>query len=491
MYHEITDPEILNQLRPGGNLREADLRNADIAAVIDDLENINFEGAHLEGANLENVNLAGAYLTGAHLEGANLAGAYLTQAHLEGADFSGANLDNSFFDNISNFNGTRFIDANCFSINLDASTLRGADFRGADFIETDLQGVDFRGAHLEEAHFIDANLEGADFRGAFLDNAFFEGATIDVNTRFTRANLSQTQIQLLGLLQEIPPPVAGVAFEIHNLFSALNIDAITDYLNNFNNDNNHPVNPNAIPDNNEPNNLFTPLIAFINKSELFLPGEKEIITNNLQTIILQRVQLYGNIGALYPLLRSVINFVSRQENNFVEQYIRVYIQDCLEAYSGNNGASCTKGMVERIITVLNEVSKQMLTEFPENPTYNDIKRLFPNIVFNEVVQEWAQKYLQDGENEEELASLTIGQRKRHFINFMRVKYGGLLTESILQQINNEATRYENEGIFERMSFGGRKNKKTRKRKSMKRKSIKKKKSMKKKSIKKRKSNKKR
>lgn len=464
MFREITDPQILDELRPAGNLRGADLRNADITAVTVDLENIHFEDAHLEGANLEGVNLYDAYLRGAHLEGAHLEGAYLTRAKIDGADFTGAHLDNAFFDDISSFNGTRFIDANCNGINLDASTLAGANFRSADFIQTDLEGVDFRGAHLEGAHFIDANLEGADFSSAFLEDADFQGAITDDNTRFRRENLSQAQLQQLGLLQEIAQPVPGVAFEIHNLFSALNIDGITDYLNNFNNDNNHPVNPNAIPDNNEPNILFTPLIAFINKSELFLPDEKEIITNNLQTRILQRVQAYGNINEFYPLLRSVINFVSRQENNFIEQYIRVYIQDCLEAYSGNNGVSCTKGMVERIITVLNEVSKQMLTEFPENQTYNNIKQLFPNIVFNELVQEWSQKYLQDGENEEELARLTVGQRKRHFINFMRAKYGGLITESILQQINNEATRYENEGIFERMSFGGRRNKKNKKKK---------------------------
>jgi uncharacterized protein YjbI with pentapeptide repeats len=499
MFREITDTAILDELRPAGNLRGADLREADIEGVTSRLSNIHFDDAHLEGANLQGTNLYDAYLRGAHLEGAHLEGADLTEAKIDGANFSGAHLEGAELRGIGNFRGCSFIGAFCNGINLEGSELAGANFSNAHFENTDLNSVDFRGAHLEGANFTNANLEGADFDGAFLEGANFEGVTIDDNTRFTRENLSQEQLRQLGLIEEIAPPVPGVAFEVHNQFNAINIDGITDYLNNFNNDINHPGNPNAISDNNEPNNLFTPLFAFINNSELFLPNEKETIKNNLQSRILERVEGYGNINELYPLLRSIINFVSRQENNFIEQYIRVYIQDCLEAYSGNNGASCTKGMVERIITTLNAVSTQMLTEFPENQTYNDIKRLFPNIVFNEVVEEWSRKYLQDGENEEELASLTVKQRKQHFINFMIEKYRetGLYTEPIRQQINNEADRYERDGILERMYFGGRRNKKTRRKgnkKTMKKrnkKTMKKEKNKRKKSMKKRKTMKKR
>jgi len=513
MFREITDPAILDELRPSGNLRGADLREADIAGVTDRLANIHFDDAHLEGANLQGTNLYDAFLRGAHLEGAHLEGADLTEAKIDGANFSGAHLEGAELRGIGNFRGCTFIGAFCNGIVLEGSELAGANFRNAHFENTDLNDVDFRRAHLEGAIFTNAHLEGADFDGAFLAGANFEGVIVDHNTRFTIENLSQEQLQQIQLPEEIEPPVQvqiqqpiqvqqpiqGVAFEIHNLFSALNIDGITEYLNNFNNDINHPVNPNAIPDNNESNNLFTPLIAFINKSELFLPNEKETIKNNLQSRILDRVQEYGNIQQLYPLLRSVINFVSRQENNFIEQYIRVYIQDCLEAYSGNNGASCTKGMVERIITVLNEVSKQMLTEFPENQTYNDIKQLFPNIVFNEVVEEWSQKYLEDGELHHEITGLTVQQRKQHFINFMREKYReiGLLTGSIDQQIFNEADRYERDGILERMYFGGRRNMKTRRKgnkKTMKKRNkntMKKGKNKRKKSMKKRKTMKKR
>lgn len=468
MSRIITDPEILRELRPRGNLREK----------------------NLSGANLERANLRGANLEGAKLMGANLRGAILTGANIKSVDFSEANLENAHLDNITSFLGTRFVNAMCHNIILFTSNLIGANFTQTIFQESNLQNINFMGAFLVRANFAECELQGANFSAAHLDDANFEGsdlertnfigaylggvtfetATVYDNTRFTIGALSPVQLQQLEAQRHVQhQPIQGVAFEVHNQFNALNINGITDYLNNFNNDINHPINPNAIPNNNEPNNLFTPLIAFINKSELFLPNEKENIKNDLQTRILARVLEYGNIRQLFPLLRSVINFVSRQENNFIEQYIRVYMQDCLHAYSGNEGASCTKGMVERIITTLNAVSTQMLTEFPENQTYNDIKRLFPNIVFNEVVEEWARKYLEDGELHDEITGLTVEQRKQHFIKFMTEKYEGvgLINDTIRQQINNEADRYERDGILERMYFGGRRNRKTRKGKTKK------------------------
>jgi hypothetical protein len=271
---------------------------------------------------------------------------------------------------------------------------------------------------------------------------------------------------------EMEPPVIrpGAAFEIHNLFEALDLVPISQYLNNFNNDNNnHPINPKTIPDNvNEPTNLFTPLLVFIDKSNLFLPNKKERVKYKLQTRILPRVLGYENLDRYKDVLTSSINFVSRQDDDFIEQYIRAYMQDCLEAYNGPSPESCVKGMVERIVTSLNEVAKQLLTAFPENQTYNEIKGLFPNIDFRAAVQEWAQKYLEDGESEDELINLDPEQRKQHFIDFMKQKYGRLITNSIVDQINREAGKYEEAKVFENRYFGGKRKRGRCKRKTIKR-----------------------
>jgi len=392
---------------------------------------------------------------------------------------------------------TNFIDAHFEYANLQDAHFHDAHLERANFQNARLLNTQFNRAHLEGADFQDAVLEGADFQDAHFDN----------NTLFNVNNLSQQQIQQiqnLGLnlgenlnlnleleaLMQQPLINRGLAFEIHNLFDALNLNRISQYLNNFNNDNSHHINPKTIPDNiNERNNLFTPLLVFIDKSELFLPNEKERIKNDLQARILPRVLGYENLAMYIDVLTSSINFVSRQDDNFIEQYIRIYKKECLEAYNGDNPESCTKGMVERIVTSLKDAAEARLTAFPENQLYNDIFGLFPNINFVEAVQEWSQKYLEDGESEDELINLSPQQRKQHFINFMKQKYGRLITNSINEKINREAEEYERMGVFERRSLGG-KRKTRRKRGKGKRKTIKRSNGKKSKKLRKNKTNRK-
>lgn len=270
--------------------------------------------------------------------------------------------------------------------------------------------------------------------------------------------------------EEVIQANVRVAFEPHNLFSSLNIDEIIRYLNDFNE--RHPINPVTNPNNNEPDNLFQPLVAFINNNELFLPEEKEQAINKLLIRILPNVQLYiqnNNNPEYLDILKSVINFVSRQDNHFIEQYIRIYNKDCLEAYEGSSPESCIKGMFERIFLVLNETAKILLTYYPDNAIYNDITRLFPNINFNDAVQEWSQTFLESD-------NLNAREKKQHFIQFMKEKYGPLLTAGISRQIDREADAYEASGVFERGYFGGKwRRKKTKtKRKKKKKKTMKRK-----------------
>jgi uncharacterized protein YjbI with pentapeptide repeats len=471
MYQDV-DPNLLASLVPGGDLPSIHLENAN-------LSEINLEEANLRGAYLNNGNFAGAHFEEATLIGvrangrrsrfnnanfdrADLEEALFTDAHLERASFVGANLNNAVFVR------AHLEEANFQYASLEEAVFVGAHLEGAHFEDTYLVNANFRGAYLQGANF------QAIPRG-YLLGADFEGVHIDNNTLFNINNLSQQQRrQIQQIQQEQAQPVIrpGAAFEIHNLFEALDLVPISQYLNNFNNDNNHPINPKTIPDNvNEPTNLFTPLLVFIDKSELFLPNEKERIKNDLQARILPRVLGYEKLAMYIDVLTSSINFVSRQDDNFIEQYIRIYKKECLEAYNGDNPESCTKGMVERIVTSLKDAAEARLTAFPENQLYNDIFGLFPNINFVEAVQEWSQKYLEDGESEDELINLSPQQRKQHFIDFMKQKYGGLITNSINDQINKEAKEYERMGVFERRSFGG-KRKTRRKRGRCKRKTIK-------------------
>lgn len=502
MFRKITDQAILDQLIPYGNLRKANLM-----------------GANLEGIRMNNAILDDAILVGANLAGANLRKASLIAATIENAHFERAYLEKSYFQGII-FNNAHFEEARCNKINFYGSIIDGAHFERAIFIGgTFFDNVVFGQSYFEEANFTRAtftdctfnntNFMAANFtRATFTDctfnniifmaanftrstftnctfdntnfmeanftrsifinclcnnNANFTGANfrhvyIDENTFFTEG-LSDDQRAQISLLTEEVHHV-GVAFEIHNFFSMLNIERISEYLNNYNQTHADEVNPNTISvDVDE--HLFTPLLAFIDNSDLFLPDEKDLAKHNLRTRILPRI--YGsNDNMRFENLFKVIDFVSRQNDNFIEQYIRIYINDCIFAYAGSSQTdSCTKGLIQRIVTTLNVVATNFLLD-SENVVYREVQQLF--IVFNDIVQEWAEKYLEGGEHVNELIRLTELQKKQHFINYMRQKYGELLTESIEAQIQSEANNYFEVGVFERMAFGLRRkiNKKTKK-----------------------------
>ena len=93
----------------GANLREADLRGADLCGS--SLLSADLRGADLRGANLCGASLLNANLRGADLRGANLCSANLTRANLEQANLEGASV---------------------LCVNLKGADVRGADFRGAD-----------------------------------------------------------------------------------------------------------------------------------------------------------------------------------------------------------------------------------------------------------------------------------------------------------------------------------------------------------------------
>jgi hypothetical protein len=166
--------------------------------------------------------------------------------------------------------------------------------------------------------------------------------------------------------------------------------------------------------------------------------------------------------------------VSKQSDNFIEQYIRMLRSDCLYTYSerGNNTESCKKGVFERIFTLLGAVATGLLTEkeHSTNETYKKLKIFFQ--IYTEVIKKWNTLYLDDdGEKHGEIVNLTALELKDHFINFMITEYGGHPIRAVMEKINEDTQTFETGGVFERRSFGGnnkkRKTRKTRKTKKTK------------------------
>jgi hypothetical protein len=308
---------------------------------------------------------------------------------------------------------------------------------------------------------------------------------------FAQDNDMQEVVDLLLLIPEVveaqaqraPQAPQGVAFEIHNFFNLLNIDNIKHFLTEFN-DSNPEFNVNIIlkflgKRKSEPtvrldniisfDPLFSPLINFVKNT--YPENEKQEKIDGLKSINTS-IESYGNYNQILPLLKLVITFVSKQSDEFITQYIDILKYDCLNAYnSGVDRSSCTKGMVERTVTALKEVSIVLLSEDTNNEFYIQLKGLFSD--FNELIQEWSNTYLEGGSKANELSDLaTVPERKAHFIAFMERKYGAGISDSIREKINTEANKFEEAGVFTNLQFGG--NKKRYKRKTHKKKNTRKK-----------------
>ncbi|MEE0617863.1 MAG: pentapeptide repeat-containing protein [Intestinibacter bartlettii] len=130
------------------------------------LNEYDFYGADLSGANLRSANLSGANLRSANLSGADLSGANLRSANLSGANLRSANLS-----------GANLRSANLRSADLRSADLSGANLRSANLRSADLSGANLRSANLSGADLSGANLRSADLSGANLLNVRYDECT--------------------------------------------------------------------------------------------------------------------------------------------------------------------------------------------------------------------------------------------------------------------------------------------------------------------------
>jgi hypothetical protein len=262
---------------------------------------------------------------------------------------------------------------------------------------------------------------------------------------------------------------AGRAFEIHNAFASLDINAIILFLQQE--INNNPSNNINTEGNYNNNTLFLPLYNFIiNK----FPEDSNNTNRNVitkQQYIDNLKNIYNNISTYLSVrspnenMSTVINFVIKQDDNFIDQYIRGFRDDCMNAYAGsNNPQACLKGQYEYMFTAIGDIADNLCLDNPDcDEKYKILKNLFQKKTYSELTQEWSNTYLIDGPKESDFEKLTIPQRKQQFIDYMKNALGGRLNQIWINRINNDANEYESMGVFENRQFGGRKNiKKTRK-----------------------------
>jgi len=499
---DLPDADLRGANLANANLRDANLERAGLADA--DLRDADLTIANLRRGNLRRANLTRANLTRADLGGANLTYANLERAGLADADLRDADLTiaNLRRANLRRANLTRAIltnagladadlrDADLSGANLTVAHLIRANFTGADLEDANLTranlaGANFTGANLEDANLTRANLAGANLTYAILTGANLTGANL-TGANLTGANLTQEQREAAVFdVPDVPHqgvahvphqgvahvPQRGLAFEVHNGFSNFIRQKKEEYLSII----------------NQPNVEFPggDIYSFIedafvtNIRNLFPQEEANTKIAQLRTL-LTKIRDSPISEDNKQLIAKSIQFVfSQSDENFKREYILSFLKDCTEAYSGpGDNTSCVYGIIERfVLSVGSAVQIVCIDDSCENETYKRLDKLMnPRFNINDAAKEWWDSV---DDKQDELGPMTADQRKEHFINYLREK--AREEDSYNEDIEEQIREYA-DGInyaFGTLVLGGKKTRKSHKKKSQKKKSYKKNKSQKK------------
>ena len=288
-----------------------------------------------------------------------------------------------------------------------------------------------------------------------------------------------TKINYSDLITE---QTQGRAFEIHNEFKTLSqtkIKYLYDLLS-------HEV---GLPSDtykleNIKNHIVSKLTDFIN-SEENVDLDKDVYTSAIN-VIERRLDFSDKLN-LIPLYGYLIDFVFKQPYIFKMNYVQLYLKDCMGSYSETDSPltlpfnmsmiSCVKGISERIILALGKTLEIICSAKDETicpKMYEELyKNVFKSLNMNELVMEWSEKYLDNEEfkkNHDIKTDDPNSKKKmaRSLINYLMKKYSeaGELTRKNHNKIIDEVIMYTNDGVFDRLQFGGKKRKNKRQTKKL-------------------------
>jgi hypothetical protein len=218
----------------------------------------------------------------------------------------------------------------------------------------------------------------------------------------------------------------GIAYEVHNAFSDLDLPKFMTIVRRENNG------ASNFKDNN---NVLEPIVSYINGSDTSLSSEQKTrYTRNIRDSIRQNVSAYI---AEHPGLKDntleVIQFVLSQDPKYKDLYIEIFENECMGGYSTGNRQSCTKGMFERIYMAnkgtieglcFDELQGTSAAATTCNPVYLELYSAFvpgSDIDINDIFQKWYNQFSYDAvpEGENPLTNLSVEARKQHFRDFVR------------------------------------------------------------------------
>jgi len=243
----------------------------------------------------------------------------------------------------------------------------------------------------------------------------------------------------------------GVAFEIHNAFTDFQAIKYA-YLALI-----------AEPD-NEYGNIFN--YIYENYSQIIgqiFPNNAVEKRKQLQKLI-QKIR-NSRFDEYKDLIGKTVSFVTKQDNNFKEQYILAFLNDSCNAYTGGrDNTSCVKGIIERIVLTVGTTVQILCMDQCENVTYQKLNALM-NPKFK--VADAANSWFETAEANAEIVAMDKAGRKNNFIEFLKAESirldhkDGVIPENILADINAYAETLDY--AFTDLQLGGaRKSRKSRK-----------------------------
>ncbi len=262
-------------------------------------------------------------------------------------------------------------------------------------------------------------------------------------------------------LRDTPPPrTEGRAYEIHEYFKSLNRKEIYNILTEFINDTNHSINPHAVGSNNinQQTNELTPLENFIDSK--FNEEDKPNYKNILKTVkglidsfyskknspLYNTPEFVALVNELEKLVNASIAFVIRQDDEFIDEYIRILTDECAKAYKGSTiEESCDKGAVEKIITGIGNIAyNRCLDDTTCTELMSKLKTVFKKMALTDSRNEWIKHNITNGKLKEK----TENERRTHFINYLTT-ITHPMNDAIRGQINKLADTPFMREIFEK------------------------------------------
>jgi uncharacterized protein YjbI with pentapeptide repeats len=444
----------------------------------------NFSTSTLRNVEMNNTNFSSSNFSGANLRGINFSESILGMCNLSGADLTGANLTN-----VDLFRAD-FTDAN----------LTGANLTGADINNTILTNANLTNAILYNAKSTsDIQLDNANFTGANLSHTCMiaplsarrvnlTNVIIDEWTRLPQISEFQNPIGMSTELREHiirtngqpcyeedeedddaflerlraereargePQPIQniGVAFEIHNAFKNFNMNKYNEII-----EENLKSNGQNVDEEISKEDAIKKYKSIVDKR--FPPDEKESAKNKLDEILgIATNTMYFINNSKNIIISNTVKFIMTQSPKFQTEYMKLFIQDCYNAYNDRglegSGMSCAKGIIERIVLTVCNTAQLLCTNrvlCERNPIYRKLANIIASeLDINDLTQEWAET--------DDFKNLTDSKTLRtSFINFVTKKYQDAGVEESVYKPKIEKQANDIQYVFDQpvgdRAFGG-------------------------------------